>query len=84
MQRSARLDSARLGQIRQQVAYGFRVRQRFVRQLNRDLKLAPAAVRLLQQMNHPRAAEFAREAEAYRADFVTGLRDKCGKARTSV
>jgi hypothetical protein len=39
-----------------------------------------AAVRLLQQMQHPRAAEFAREAEAYREDFLKALQDKCRRA----
>ena len=39
-----------------------------------------AAVRLLQQLKHSRATEFALEAEAYRADFITALRDKCSKA----
>jgi hypothetical protein len=39
-----------------------------------------AAVRVLEQVHHPRAAEFAREAEAYRESFVKALRDKCSKA----
>ena len=39
-----------------------------------------AAVRLFQQTHHPRAAEFAREAEGYREDFLKALRDKCAKA----
>jgi hypothetical protein len=39
-----------------------------------------AAVRLFQQIKHPRAAEFAREAEAYKTDFVKALQDKRGKA----
>jgi hypothetical protein len=39
-----------------------------------------AAVRLLEQINHPRAAEFAREAAAYRQDFLKALQDKCSKA----
>jgi hypothetical protein len=39
-----------------------------------------ATVRLLQQIHHPRAAEFAREAEAYRADFLKALRDKYSQA----
>jgi hypothetical protein len=41
-----------------------------------------AAVRLLEQTKHPRAAEFAREADAYRADFLTALKDKWSKAPT--
>lgn len=36
-----------------------------------------AAVRLLKQMGHPRAAEFASEARAYKAAFAAALRDKC-------
>ncbi len=39
-----------------------------------------AAVRLLEQIQHPRAAEFAREAAAYRQDFVKALQDKCRQA----
>jgi hypothetical protein len=41
-----------------------------------------AAVRLLRKMEHPRAAEFAREAQAYREDFLKALHDKVGKAPT--
>jgi hypothetical protein len=36
-----------------------------------------AAVRFLQQIKHARAAEFAREAEAYKETFQKALRDKC-------
>lgn len=36
-----------------------------------------AAVRILREIGHPRAGEFAAEAEAYRADFIAALRDKC-------
>src|SRR5262249_16844998 len=39
-----------------------------------------AAVRLLKKIKHPRAAEFASEAETYPADFVAALRDKSSKA----
>ena len=39
-----------------------------------------AAVRLLQQIKHPQAAEFAREAEGYKADFIKALQDKRSKA----
>ncbi len=35
------------------------------------------AVKLLKQMGHPRASEFAAEAKAYRAAFLAALRDKC-------
>jgi len=38
-----------------------------------------AAVRLLDQIHHPRAGEFAAEAAAYREDFLKALRDKCTK-----
>ena len=38
-----------------------------------------AAVRVLEQIKHPRATEFAREAVAYKEDFVKALRDKRSK-----
>ena len=41
-----------------------------------------AAVRVLRQLGHPRAAEFAREAKSYRADFLVAFRDKCRKMAT--
>ncbi len=41
-----------------------------------------AAVRVLRQAGHPRAAEFAAEAEAYRSAFLAALRDKCRKMPT--
>ncbi len=41
-----------------------------------------AAVQVLEQAGHPRAAEFAAEAEAYREDYVKALRDKCRKMPT--
>jgi GH15 family glucan-1,4-alpha-glucosidase len=40
------------------------------------------AVRLLRQAKHPRAEEFAREAQDYKAAFLAALRDKCGKMPT--
>jgi hypothetical protein len=39
-----------------------------------------AAVRLLEQIQHPRSGEFAAEAVAYRRDFLKALHDKCNKA----
>ncbi len=39
-----------------------------------------AAVRLLQKIHHPRAAEFAREVDDYREAFRVALRDKLGKS----
>jgi len=36
-----------------------------------------AAVKLLQQIGHPRAAEFAKEAAAYREDFLKAIRSQC-------
>ncbi|MCI0534436.1 MAG: hypothetical protein L0Z50_04345 [Verrucomicrobiales bacterium] len=36
-----------------------------------------AAVRLLQQIRHPRATEFAREAEVYKETLQKAIRDKC-------
>ena len=36
-----------------------------------------AAVQVLERLNHPRAAEFAAEAKAYREDYVKALRHKC-------
>jgi hypothetical protein len=39
-----------------------------------------AAARLLEQIHHPRAAEFAAETETYRQDFLKALRDKCKQA----
>ncbi|HTL16249.1 MAG TPA: hypothetical protein VL793_03380, partial [Patescibacteria group bacterium] len=39
-----------------------------------------AAVRLLEQIQHPRADEFAAEAVAYREAFLKALHDKCAKA----
>lgn len=36
-----------------------------------------AAVRILQEIGHPRADEFAAEARAYQADFLAALRHKC-------
>lgn len=41
-----------------------------------------AAVRLLKRLDHPRAAEFAEEAKAYREAFLAALRDKCSKMPT--
>ena len=41
-----------------------------------------AAVRVLKSLNHPRAAEFAAEAKAYREAFLAALRDKCAKMPT--
>lgn len=40
------------------------------------------AVRLLRKIKHPRAEEFAREAESYREDFLKALRDKLPQAPT--
>ena len=36
-----------------------------------------AAARLLQRTGHPRAAEFALEAKAYKQDFLKAMHDKC-------
>lgn len=36
-----------------------------------------AAVQVLERLGHPRAAEFAAEAAAYRGAYVAALRDKC-------
>ncbi len=41
-----------------------------------------SAVRLLRQLNHPRADEFAQEAKAYRKVFLAAFRDKCEKMPT--
>jgi len=41
-----------------------------------------AAVRVLKGLKHPRAAEFAREAKAYREAFLAALRDKCAQMPT--
>src|SRR5690606_31206705 len=40
------------------------------------------AVRLLQQLDHPRAAEFEREARDYRETFLTAFRKAAADART--
>lgn len=41
-----------------------------------------AAVRVLQWLGHPRAAEFAAEAKGYREAFLKAFRDKCTKMPT--
>jgi hypothetical protein len=41
-----------------------------------------SAVKALQRIGHPRAAEFAAEAEAYRAAFVSAFRKKVAEAPT--
>lgn len=40
------------------------------------------AVRVFRQAKHPRAEEFAKEADDYKAAFLATLRDKCGKMPT--
>lgn len=41
-----------------------------------------AAVRVLKELKHPRAGEFAEEAKAYKDVFLAALRDKCAQMPT--